>query len=376
MTARPSPSRQSPAPARGLPLERLWREASDFDRADADLGAMLAPLIGAGAFVDVLPPPWGSALATDRGQTEVLFHTLRAIGGANLSAGRLYEGHVNAVRLVFAHGRSDQKDAFARAVAAGAVSGVWNAEAPPGLAIRRDGAGFRLDGGKIHCSGAGFLTAPLVTARDEDGGVVMVVSPELAAATVDLSPWRMRGMRATATGAVAFDGLGLPPSAVVGMTGDYYRAPAFRGGAWRCCAVQLGGVERIGYLLRQGLRDRGRGADPHQRARVAAAAAAARVASLVVLAAARAVESETVAPETAEAEANIARMTVERAAAEVMELTERSLGLAAFAEIEPVERVARDLSTYLRQPFADRVADDVGAHFLDSDPGVHPGAPA
>ena len=58
---------------------------------------------------------------------------------------------------------------------------------------------------------------------------------------------------------------------------------------------------------------------------------------------------------------NLARLAVERAALEVLALTERGLGLAAFTRPHPVERVARDLSTYLRQPFPDGALEDAAS---------------
>ena len=43
-------------------------------------------------------------------------------------------------------------------------------------------------------------------------------------------------------------------------------------------------------------------------------------------------------------------------------LTERSLGLSAFLRPDPLDRVIRDLSTYLRQPFPDAVLDEAAAY--------------
>ena len=355
----------------------LWAESRAHDRADADLTAMLAPLTKSGLFKAVLPPPFGIGLATNPDQIPALIRVLRLIGGANLSVGRLFEGHVNAAKLVFAFGGSAQREAFADAVTRGAVSGVWNAESPPVLELGSEFDRNVLRGRKIYCSGAGFLSLPLVTARIATGETVMIVSPSIAtAATYDLSGWRMRGMRATATGTVDFTGIAVTQTEIIGRPGDFYRHPGFRGGAWRFCAVQTGAIERIAYQMRQSLRERGRQADPHQRARTTAAAVAAETARLWVSAAARCVESEGIDVWEAVSFAGMARIAVEQSAVSVIQLAEKSLGLAAFAEAEPIERVVRDLSTYLRQPFPDAAADDVAKRYLDADPGVHPGLEA
>jgi hypothetical protein len=46
-----------------------------------------------------------------------------------------------------------------------------------------------------------------------------------------------------------------------------------------------------------------------------------------------------------------------------MRLVQRSLGLSAFRHGNPVERICRDLGTYLRQPAPDAVLTEAAAHF-------------
>jgi len=50
-----------------------------------------------------------------------------------------------------------------------------------------------------------------------------------------------------------------------------------------------------------------------------------------------------------------------------MQLAQRSLGLAAFVRPHPVERLCRDLATYLRQPAMDMVLDEAATYFADRD---------
>ena len=47
-----------------------------------------------------------------------------------------------------------------------------------------------------------------------------------------------------------------------------------------------------------------------------------------------------------------------------MQLAQRSLGLAAFIRGAPVERLCRDLGTYLRQPAPDAILDEAAAYFM------------
>lgn len=55
-------------------------------------------------------------------------------------------------------------------------------------------------------------------------------------------------------------------------------------------------------------------------------------------------------PGMAVAYVRLARIAVEIASLDAMRLVQRSLGLGAFRWGTPVERICRDLATYLRQP--------------------------
>ncbi len=65
----------------------------------------------------------------------------------------------------------------------------------------------------------------------------------------------------------------------------------------------------------------------------------------------------------------LARIAVESACLDAMRLVQRSLGLSAFRQGNPVERICRDLSTYLRQPAPDEVLTEAAAWFAGN-PGV------
>ncbi|TDH62807.1 acyl-CoA dehydrogenase [Dankookia rubra] len=300
-----------------------------------------------------------------------LAQALRLVGRASLPLGRLYEGHVNALRLVQRHGSAAQVAAAARDAAAGLLFGVWNTDAPgePPLAIRPDG---RLAGRKVLCSGAGFAARALVTARPEatpEAPPQMLLVPLVPGERADISGWTAQGMRASATGAVDFTGLALQDGMAIGSPGDYLRQPDFSAGAWRFAAVQCGGLEAVLGALREHLRRTNRGGDPHQAARLGQAALAAETARLWVHSAALRAEAEPAAAEAA-TYANLARTAVERAALDVLELAQRSVGLTAFLRPNPLERLCRDLATYLRQPAPDRALGVAAADILAAVPAV------
>ncbi len=234
------------------------------------------------------------------------------IGRADLSLGRLYEGHVNTIRLIQRYGAPAQTRRAAADARVGRLFGVWNTE-QPGVPLRLRPGGTLL-GGKILCSGAGYVARALVTAREAGAENPRMVLVALAPGErADLSGWRAQGMRASASGTVDFTGMVVGPDALIGQPGDYTRQPDFSAGAWRFAAVQCGGAEALLGALRAHLRATERGGDPHQAARLGQAAMAASAARLWVEAAAA--RAEAAAPgEAAVAFVNLARLAVERAA--------------------------------------------------------------
>ena len=98
----------------------------------------------------------------------------------------------------------------------------------------------------------------------------------------------------------------------------------------------------------------GRGKDPHQAARLGQAVMAVETARLWAERAAFLAEVDNKDAEATVAYVNLARLAVERAALDLMELVQRSIGLSSFIRPHPIERMVRDLATYLRQPAPDR----------------------
>jgi alkylation response protein AidB-like acyl-CoA dehydrogenase len=335
--------------------------AAALDHDGAFPAAEVAALHRIGLLAAPLPVAWGGlGFGTAPAGAAPLAAALRGIGRASLPLGRLYEGHVNALRLVLRHGTEAQARTAARDARRGALFAVWNTD-PPGEPPLRLEAG-RLVGRKVLCSGAGWVERALVTAREGEASQMLLI-PLAPGERTDLSGWTAQGMRASATGAMGFTGLAAGPETRIGGPGDYLLQPDFSAGAWRFAAVHCGGVEAVLGAIGDHLRRTGRGGDPHQAARLGQAAMAAETARLWVESAAA--RAETPAPgANAAAYVNLARLAVERVALEVLELAQRSVGLAAFMRPAPLERIARDLATYLRQPAPDRALTEAAAWVL------------
>jgi alkylation response protein AidB-like acyl-CoA dehydrogenase len=243
--------------------------------------------------------------------------------------------------------------------------GVWNTDDSNGLRLfQRHGRSW-LEGRKILASGAGHIERQLVTATDEEGRRLMVLPKLGASDRADLSVWKAQGMRASVTGAVDFTGVEIEPIEIVGCEGDYERQPWFSAGAWRFAAVHLGGMVRLFDLLRRHLQESDRGHDPHQAARLGRAAMAVETARLWVAQAASTTDGPlgSRAPEQL-AYVNLARLAVGAAALDLMQLVQRSAGLQVFMRPNPIERISRDLATYLRQPGPDRALTDAASWVL------------
>ena len=319
------------------------------------LGALAAPVpTGLG----------GLGLGTEPGAAVDAMDVLRLIGRGNLSVGRLYEAHVNALRLIMQNGRPAQKERSAAAVFGGALFGLWVTDAPDAPVLL--GQDSVLHGTKAPCSGAGHIRHALVTARLASGATHML--------TVELPPHHpayqgapMHGMRAACNGAVGLDGIPIAPEDVIEEPDCYLRQPEFSAGAWRGMAVALGGMEALLDILRETLVSRDRAGDPHQKSRIGEALIALETARMWVHRAALLAETGRDDPGDVANGVNLARIAVEAAGLEIITLVQRGLGLAAFRSGTLVELLLRDLATYLRQPAPDITLTEAAAHFTTRD---------
>ncbi len=310
----------------------------------------------------------GEVFATLGGSADVaaLKDALRAIGGADLACGRIFEGHVNAAQLVHACGTPAQRARLARDLAEHRLFGVWNTEAGDPVRLEGGPGSWRLAGAKTFATGAGDVDRMLITAAHPGGGRQMVLvdhTPEQAS-RVDQSGWTVRGMGASRSGRYDFTGLAVPDDWLIGAPDDYLEEPRFSAGAWRFTAVQLGGAEALMRLYREHLVESGKGCDPIQRLRFGRAAAAVRSAGLWVAQAADAAEAGAA---NAIPLVLMTRGLVEDAAMQAMEAATRAIGTRSFVTGGRVDRIVRDLGLYLRQPVPDQARDRAAAAWLEAD---------
>ena len=285
------------------------------------------------------------------GAPDTLRRVLTAIGRGSLPLGRLYEGHVNAVALTARYGSPANLQLLRQEAQGGRPSGVWMAGDP--LRLERGGNGHLvLRGRKVLCSGAGHFRRPLVAA-EHDGGSQIVIPFVDPPDRAEAASWTAQGMRATATGLVDFDGIEVGEDELVGTKGDYLRSPYFRGGAWRVIAVQLGGLEAVLEAFGTQLRASPNRDQPLLLARYGEAEIACETARLWVEKAARLAEGPVNDADAIDAYVDLARNAFEGTALRVVALAQKAIGLKSFLRPNPLERLIRDLTTYLRQPNLD-----------------------
>jgi alkylation response protein AidB-like acyl-CoA dehydrogenase len=317
-----------------------------------------------GLAMSPFPKEFGGADLCQPARHNDLCKILRLLGSADLSIARLFEGHVNAISLVVRYGDHRQARSLSERVAMGGLSAVWGADDVKGLHLI-GGARPALQGRKILASGAGFVTDPIVTAKADDGQVMLLLHLKMDE-KIDMSAWNAQGMRSTATGTIDLSGTAVGAENTIGVSNDFMRQPYFSGGAWRFCAAHVGATERLVDLFKDHLVTRNRGDDPFQLQRIAQCVAATRTARHWTEEAAHRLSVEEPDAANVVAFANLTRMVTERCALDVMELVQRGVGLACFMRPHPIERISRDLATYLRQPVPDRAMSDGAKAFLAS----------
>lgn len=288
-------------------------------------------------------------------------HALMQIGAANLSVGRLWEGHVNALRLIRLYGDDTQRQKVEALIDEGALFGVWGADGPE--PVRLDNG--TLTGAKLFASGLGTVTHALVTVGsgpEVQLALIEVTDPERA----DASGWDMPGMRATESGRYDFAGLPLEDAARIGTPGDYLAEPHFVGGVWRIAALQAGAAAGILNAAARQLREADRLEAEAQKSRLMGVLMQVWAGMALVERAALARPEDHTA-ERIVATSIAARLQTEQTALAAITAVEQSLGLRHFAPGSETHRMARDLSVYLRQAARDAFLQRAAGTALSED---------
>ncbi len=279
------------------------------------------------------------------GATAERWRRLQNLAEQDIAAARIAEAHLDAVAIL---GELGGKPAQPEE-----LWGVWAAEAPDAVltATPRGNGEVLLSGVKAWCSGAGFCTNALVTARQQDGRRALFAVPIVDPGVRPLpSSWWNAGMAASDTRAVQFTNAS---AVLVGDPGDYLSRSGFWHGAIGVAACWLGGARAVAQpLYRRGASD---SADDHALAHLGAVDAALAAADAVLAKSAADIDADPFDRSgSAQLVARRVRAVVEHAVDEAITRTGRALGPGPLCTDGPHARRVADLTVYVRQSHAER----------------------
>jgi alkylation response protein AidB-like acyl-CoA dehydrogenase len=295
-------------------------------RADDCPSVVLDDLVRAG--LGDLPLPGG-------GRTKLRFLLLRTLGAHDLSLARLAEGHADALAIL---------EEAAVPAPEGARLGVWAAGPVDELVASQDARGWQLDGRRRWCSGAPTLTHALVRAQALDGDRLFLVPLNQVGTQIMRDTWAAVGMADSLTFDVAFDGVRVASTGVVGEPDFYGSRRGFWVGSIGVAAVWLGGAEAVGSVLAAKA-----GEDPHRLAHLGAVAARLFGLDSLLERAERIIDEEESDVRCLERLARIVRSEVEAGATEILHRTGRATGADPLCHNAAHARRVADLTVYLRQ---------------------------
>jgi alkylation response protein AidB-like acyl-CoA dehydrogenase len=338
--------------------------AQKLDRTGGFPVADVAALAKAGAVAAVVPTLMGGlGIGTEPERAADTSRLLQLIGSFSIALGRIFEGHVNAIRLVMRNASPALCRVAAMDARNGELHALWVTDGPTPLTFVPDENGIVLAGEKQFCSAANHATRAVVTATDPAGETRLLLLPLQRGEVARKLPTGLQGVRSASTGRVDFTGVRHDTGVLFGAPGIYLAEPEFSAGAWRASAVVGGALSALVEATRTELAARGRADAPEQRQRLGRLFINAQTAALWLQHVAPLAEDPGQHPELATATVNLARMAIETACTDSIQLAQRSLGLSAFLESNPVERLCRDIATYLRQPAPDEALNNAAAYF-------------
>src|SRR5580704_11234732 len=151
----------------------LTEEGATSDGAAGFPFKSMAKLRQAGLLMAPVPVEFGGFGLHGAADAEALFRLLHLLGYADLSLGRIFEAHVNALELIRQYGTSRQIEAAALTAQAGDLFALWVTD-PTKHSVHLS-PDFTLTGEKWFCSAAGAAKQALITAQTEAGSRLVLV---------------------------------------------------------------------------------------------------------------------------------------------------------------------------------------------------------
>ncbi|MGY3052580.1 alkylation response protein AidB-like acyl-CoA dehydrogenase [Pedobacter sp. UYEF25] len=352
-------------------LVEIAASAAESDLPDLPPKKEFDLLAEAGLLKITLP---GEDLDFNLPRTKGLLQLLKEIGKANLSIGRIYEGHINALHFIHLFGTYEQKKFwYSEVINHNALFSVWNTQANNGVVFGVKNNILEVKGEKTFSSGAAIVSYALVTGNIDTelrkGWQMMIVDmSKIGAERIDKSTWKTLGMKASGSYIVDFSGYKIQEAELLGEPGNYLKQPYFNGGAIRFAAVQLGGAEAIAEATISYLSQMNRTTDPLQNTRVANIMTNITSGNLWINQAGKNFDKwveEAGRSGDLIAFANMTRTAIEQIGISVMKESNDCVGARGLMHPFPFERLNRDLTFYLRQPAPDATKLAIAHYFFE-----------
>lgn len=307
----------------------------------------------------------GHGIGNGSGNSSLL-KTLTQIGSYDLSLGRIYEGHVNAMLLINTFGSYEQKEKYFSEAVSGKIFGIWNSELPSeALKFKPCKRDFEFEGAKIFCSGASHVHRPIVTADGPGGSHMIILHLDEYQLIEDYSFWRPLGMKSSVSCRFDLTGKEFHQKQILGASYDYVSEPDFSGGSVRFAAVQLGGAKAAIRASVRHLETFRRTDAPEQIIRMGRLSILLETGILWLQGAGKAMDHKLEKPVEYVEYSNMVRTVIREICEEVLNVCGMSVGLQGMMEPHPLERIQRDLSVYLKQPGPDRALSAAGRNLIE-----------
>ena len=362
--------------------------AAEYDRNIAYPSDDFKDLHEQGFMNATVPESWGGlGIGMSNGDPLTMWQLTTAVARGDLSLGRCYEGHINSIDLLNALGTQEQKQRFFPDVVKDHASFVfWGSDAARQAAGGGDpearfvggtvaspvAGGWRLNGRKQFSTSAGGATYSIVfaevpgTSSDPIGRQHLLIMDTAApGVSIDPSWWHVLGMRATVSHMVNLEDVFVPKENLLCTLPEYLQ------GLWQAkfipqfAASFLGAAEAAYEFAAGYVKDRGRENDPYVLHHVASMSISLDLLRTYLHHTARL----WMAGRDAEAAvtSNICRAVGEEQAMNVVSHAIRCCGASGLLEKFPLERIMRDLQTYVRHENTDALIATVGRAAL----GLH-----
>ncbi len=343
-----------------------WLKANEYATSDESYPIDYMQKLQSSDLMLLNVPQRYGGISPNSGNDNVrILNVLKLIGERDLSVGRIFEGHINAMILIHKYATENQKKIYFSEAKHGMLFGIWNSEHPSEpLEIFESNHSNILKGAKVFCSGANNVFRPIVTAQGRDGQQMVILHLDEYHLEEDYTYWQPMGMISSVSCRFDFTDVQVSDEQFLGYPYSYYGEPDFSGGSLRFAAVQLGGASACIKATVSHLKRLNRTDDVHQNRRMAKIAVLQKTGELWLGAAGKAYDNRYEKPDECLYIANMFRTVVSDLCEKVLSLCEKSIGLQGFLKPHPLQRIHRDLSVYLKQPAPDKTLSEVGKYFI------------